>query len=188
MSSPAGEPIVRICFVCTGNICRSPMAEVIFRELVAAAGLQRDVLIASAGTGEWHVGEQADPRTRRALQRAGYSAEHHRAKQFEPSWFRDFDLIITFDRGQRRILRSWAPGEQELALVRPLLSFAQGADTDAEVLDPYYGNDEVFDRVRDEIELACRALLHQVEPVVRAARAPRRRSTSGVSHFDQEPT
>ena len=173
MPTSDSSPIVRICFVCTGNICRSPMAEIISRHLVADAGLSDDIAIASAGTGEWHVGEQADPRTRQALARAGYSGELHRARQFEQGWFRDYDLIITFDRGQRRILRSWAPSEQERALIRPLLSFVDGTAPNAEVLDPYYGNDELFDRVRDEIEVACRALLAQVEPVVRAAKEHR---------------
>lgn len=167
---------MRICFVCTGNICRSPMAELIFRDLVEEAGLADAVQITSAGTGEWHVGEQADPRTRAALERVGYSADRHRAKQFEVEWFETSDLVITFDRGQRRILRAWARSDDERALIRPLLSFSQaeGSTASGEVPDPYYGSDELFDRVRDMIEHACRGLLRQIEPVVRAAQLGQR--------------
>ena len=173
MADQPRGPIVRICFVCTGNICRSPMAEAIFRDLVRQAGLSDEISISSAGTGEWHVGEKADPRTLTALTRAGYTADGHRARRFEPGDFADYDLIITFDRGQRRILRSWATTPEDRAIIRPLHSFTPGASPDGEVLDPYYGSDELFDRVRDEIEHACRAVLRQVEPVVRAARGAR---------------
>lgn len=167
-------PIMRICFVCTGNICRSPMAEVILRQLVEEAGFAADFSISAAGTGEWHVGEQADPRTREALERAGYSGAPSRARRFELAWFDDYDLLITFDRGQRRILRSWAPTPDDRALIRPLLSFLDGGPPDDEVLDPYYGSEELFDQVRDQIADACRALLAQMIPVVQAAKAGRR--------------
>lgn len=150
------------------------MAEVIFREMVERAGLSNDITITSAGTGEWHVGEQADPRSRQALDRAGYHGELRRARQFELAWFSDFDLLVTFDRGQRRILRSWAPTPNDRALIRPLLSFLEHSRADAEVLDPYYGNEALFDRVRDQIEAACSALLRQVSPVVHAAKTTRR--------------
>lgn len=180
MSLRPEAPIMRICFVCTGNICRSPMAELLFRDLVEEAGMADAVRISSAGTGEWHVGEQADPRTRAALARVGFSAELHRAKQFEIDWFDEYDLIITFDRGQRRILRAWARSDDERALIRPLLSFADVPGTSGEVPDPYYGSDELFDRVRDMIEQACRGLFRQIEPVVRAAQLGRR--TAVVRH------
>ncbi|MFD0996585.1 protein-tyrosine phosphatase [Pseudoclavibacter chungangensis] len=184
------DAILRICFVCTGNICRSPMAEVIFRDMVDEAGLADAVYITSAGTGEWHVGEKADPRTRAALDRVGYSAENHRAKQFEVSWFETFDLIVTFDRGQRRILRAWARDDDERALIRPLLSFspADPGSPSGEVPDPYYGSDELFDRVRDMIEVACRGLLAQIEPVVRAAQQGRRASAVRHDPPSQEPS
>lgn len=170
MPSKRSQPVFRICFVCTGNICRSPMAEVILTDLAKKRGLQDALKITSAGTGEWHVGEKADPRTRAALERAGYSGELHRAKQFDPDWFAKVDLIVTFDRGQRRILRAWAEGEDQRALVQPLLSFDPSPESGTEVPDPYYGNDELFDKVRDVIERACRHLLDQIEPAVRAAR------------------
>lgn len=139
-------------------------------EFVTRRGLSDAISLTSAGTGEWHVGEKADPRTRSALERAGYSGEHHRAKQFDPEMFRDFDLILTFDRGQQRILRTWAETESNRALIQPLLSFDPARSHNPEVPDPYYGTDELFDEVRDTIEQACTQLLKQIEPAVRAAR------------------
>lgn len=193
MAKAGTQPVFRLCFVCTGNICRSPMAEVIFRELVREAGLAHAVRIQSAGTGEWHVGEQADPRTRAALERVGYSGESHRAKQFEAEWFDDFDLIITFDRGQLRILRTWADTEDQRAIIRPLLSFMPDKPTSTEVPDPYYGDDEHFDEVRDMIDSACRGLFAQIEPVVRGAlaRMPRRareQPITGAIRLPNSPT
>ena len=167
-------PVFRICFVCTGNICRSPMAEVMFRAKAVARGLGDDIAIESAGTGEWHVGERADPRTRAALLRAGYSGERHRARQFEPEWFARFDLVVTFDRGQQRILRSWAQDEEERSIIQSLLSFDPHQAEIGEVPDPYYGSEELFDHVRDMIDSACTCLLAQLEPVVRTARSAAR--------------
>ena len=101
--------LFRICFVCTGNICRSPMAEAIFRSLVASSpATPTGLRSTSAGTGDWHVGEPADPRTLAALAAHGYDAVAHRARQFDPDWFDHLDLVVAFDRGQERILRDWA--------------------------------------------------------------------------------
>ena len=136
MANPK-SPLFRLCFVCTGNICRSPMAEAIFRDLVAKAGLSEQISITSAGTGEWHVGEKADPRTRAALARVGYSGEQHRAKQFDTDTFDDFDLILTFDRGQQRVLRAWAETDEQRALIRGLLSFHPEAGERDEILALY---------------------------------------------------
>ena len=147
------------------------MAEIILRDMAEQRGLHNDLEITSAGTGEWHVGEQADPRTRAALARVGYSAESHRAKQFDPEWFDVYDLLVTFDRGQRRILRSWADTDEQRALIRPLLSFVPNEDPNAEVPDPYYGDDELFNQVRDQILDACSYLIDELEPVIRAANA-----------------
>lgn len=175
MANNGATPVLRICFVCTGNICRSPMAEVILRDLAERRGLGDDLRIASAGTGEWHVGEKADPRTRDALARVGRSGEAHRARQFDPEDFDEYDLVITFDRSQRRILHTWADTDAQRALVHPLLGFDPDPASGTEVPDPYYGDDELFDKVRDVIERACEHLLDQLEPVVRAARDSRGR-------------
>ena len=161
----------RICFVCTGNICRSPMAEVIMRDLAAKASLSSVLSVSSAGTGEWHVGERADPRTIDALHDHGYDRRHHRARQFDPAWFADLDLVVALDRGQERILRGWAPTDDDRAKVTLLL----GLDRDEraiDVPDPYYSDPATFDRVLLMIEHACRALFDQITPALRPAPAP----------------
>lgn len=156
----------RICFVCTGNICRSPMAEVVFRDLIHARGWQNSVVVQSAGTGEWHVGEPSDSRTADALRQRGYPDGTHRARQFDVDWFDLLDLVIAFDRGQERILKTWAPSDDARAKVHLLTSFdpeAAGVD----VPDPYYSDAAMFDSVLSMIERACRALLRQLEPGLR---------------------
>ncbi|HZP49728.1 MAG TPA: low molecular weight protein-tyrosine-phosphatase [Actinocrinis sp.] len=102
----AREPY-RVCFVCTGNICRSPMAEWVLRARIAEAGLSDVVEVDSAGTGDWHVGDGADPRTVRVLARHGYPSRHV-ARQFEQSDLLRRDLVIALDHGHLRTLRRWA--------------------------------------------------------------------------------
>jgi len=154
----------KICFVCTGNICRSPMAEAIFTELVAKAGLQHRISISSAGTGDWHVGEPADDRTINALAARGYNGSGHRARQFDPEWFSKLDLIVAFDRGQERILRTWAPSDQDRSKVQPMLSFDRHLAGLIDVPDPYYSDAALFDHVLGMIERACGSLFRQITP------------------------
>src|SRR5580658_2329703 len=104
MDTPAGAPaprhssgMYRICLVCLGNICRSPMAEVILRDELDRAGLSGRVEVDSAGTGDWHLGEPMDRGARAELSRRGYDGAGHRARQFEPSWFRRYDLVAAMD-------------------------------------------------------------------------------------------
>lgn len=164
-------PIFRICFVCTGNICRSPMAEAIFRSLTARAGLTHRIRVSSAATGDWHVGERADPRTISTLAAHGYDASAHRARQFDADWFGSLDLIVVFDRGQERILREWATSEQDQAKVQLLMTFDEEAaarpGASLDVPDPYYSDAELFDSVRAMIEHASVALFRQLEPGIR---------------------
>jgi len=161
------EPAVfRISFVCTGNICRSPMAESIFRTLIHRAGLERLVSVSSAATGDWHVGERADSRTIAALERHGYDATRHRARQFDPLSFSDLDLVVAFDRGQERILREWASTDNDRAKVQLLLGFDAEADS-VDVPDPYYSDAALFDSVLSTIEHASIALFRQLEPGIR---------------------
>ncbi len=162
----ADGPVFRICFVCTGNICRSPMAEAVFRKLIAAGGYESRLEVSSAATGDWHVGERADSRTIAALASRGYDASRHRARQFEPAWFAGLDTVVVFDRGQERTLREWAGDESARAKVQMLLSFDESGGA-AEVPDPYYSDAALFDSVLTTIERASVALFRQLEPVLR---------------------
>ncbi|WP_052226948.1 low molecular weight protein-tyrosine-phosphatase [Microbacterium mangrovi] len=165
MSTP-GDSTFRVEFVCTGNICRSPMAEVVFRSLAESVGLGDRVASTSAGTGDWHVGERADPRTIEALARRGYNGATHRARQFDPADFAANDLIIALDSTHARVLHALAPTEADAAKVHLLSAF----DPDAvgpDVPDPYYAGPEMFDDVLGMIEGACRSLFRQLEPALR---------------------
>jgi protein-tyrosine phosphatase len=159
--------VFRICFVCTGNICRSPMAEVVFRELVRARGWEHHVSVFSAGTGEWHVGESSDPRTITSLNALGYDGTGHRARQFDVDLFAHLDLIIAFDKTHERILKSWAPDDDARAKVHLLLSFDPEAGGGVDVPDPYYSDAAMFDSVLGMIERSCTALFRQLEPGIR---------------------
>lgn len=167
MSASATEPF-RVMFVCTGNICRSPMADVVFRGFADAAGLGSRVASTSAGTGDWHVGERADQRTIAALMRAGYDGTRHRARQFSQDDFTQSDLVVALDRSHERILRGWARNEADADKIALLLSFDPSART-LDVPDPYYAGPGMFDEVLGMIESASRALFRQLEPAIRPA-------------------
>lgn len=163
--SPDGR--FRVCFVCSGNICRSPMAEVVLRALAQEQGLDAVVLVDSAGTGDWHIGERADRRALASLQRGGYDGTAHRARQFDPQWFAERDLVVALDRGHERTLRAWAPDEAARESVRLLRTFDPALPDDAtgallDVPDPYYDGTAAFDEVLRVVEASCRGLLDTV--------------------------
>ncbi|MGC2996834.1 low molecular weight protein-tyrosine-phosphatase [Streptomyces sp. G35A] len=151
----------RVCFVCTGNICRSPMAESVFRARVVEAGLDGLVEVDSAGTGGWHEGDGADPRTVAVLRENGYDADHT-ARQFDPSWFARLDLVIALDSGHLRALRRLAPTERDAAKVRLLRSYDPAAGDGLDVPDPYYGEADGFDACLEMVESASTGLLAAV--------------------------
>ncbi|MFF9626576.1 low molecular weight protein-tyrosine-phosphatase [Streptomyces griseosporeus] len=151
----------RVCFVCTGNICRSPMAESVFHARVVEAGLGRLIEVDSAGTGGWHEGEGADPRTVSVLEEAGYAIDHT-ARQFRPSWFSRLDLVIALDAGHLKALRRLAPTEEDAAKVRLLRSYDPAAGADLDVPDPYYGGVDGFEECLEMVEAASAGLLAAV--------------------------
>jgi protein-tyrosine phosphatase len=166
--TPAGDPPppFRVCFVCTGNICRSPMAEAVMRDLIAKHGYEDRLQVRSAATGDWHVGEKADARTIAALTARGYDASAHRARQFDAREFTAHDLVVAFDRSQERILRGWA-GELDQGKVQLLMTFDPDGSGTMEVPDPYYSDAAMFDGVLTMIERATLALFRQLEPGIR---------------------
>lgn len=157
----AAQPL-RICFVCSGNICRSPSAEVVMRSLLEAEGLADRVQVSSAGLGDWHVGERADPRSAAAMSARGYDVSRHRARFFESTAVDDYDLLVAMDRGHLRELQRMAP-PNESGKVRLLMSFGPDA-TEDDVPDPYYGGDTGFDDVLSMVERGCRGLLAEIRP------------------------
>ncbi|MGW5332338.1 low molecular weight protein-tyrosine-phosphatase [Streptomyces bauhiniae] len=151
----------RVCFVCTGNICRSPMAESVFRARVAEAGLDGLIETDSAGTGGWHEGDPADPRTVSVLDEHGYGTEHI-ARQFQPSWFGRLDLVIALDTCHLKALRRLAPTEEDARKVRLLRSYDPSAGADLDVPDPYYGGRDGFEECLEMVEAASAGLLDSV--------------------------
>lgn len=163
-AEPRTPAIVRVCFVCSGNICRSPMAEAILRAMADRVGLAEVVQTDSAGTGEWHIGERADRRTVAALERAGYDLGDHRARLFEPDWFATRDLVVAMGRDHLRTLSSWAPTATARQRIRLMRTFDPELPDDEmggalDVPDPYYDDARAFSTTLQIIENACRGLV-----------------------------
>lgn len=155
----------RVSFVCTGNICRSPMAESVFRARVEEAGLDGLVEVDSAGTDGWHEGDGADPRTVAVLEEHGYGTDHV-ARRFQASWFSRLDLVIALDSGHRKALRRLAPTEEDARKVHLLRSYDPEAGDDLDVPDPYYGGLDGFEECLEMVEAASTGLLAAVREEV----------------------
>ncbi|MGQ9370915.1 low molecular weight protein-tyrosine-phosphatase [Azospirillum sp. ST 5-10] len=152
--------MVRVLFVCTGNICRSPTAEGVFRHLVRAAGLDDRIATDSAGTTDYHTGEAPDPRSQEAARARGVDLSDLRARRVTPEDFRAFDYVLAMDRGHLAQLRRLAPADAT-ATVRLYLDYAPGAAR-REVPDPYYGQGSHFTEVLDLVEEGARGLLEHI--------------------------
>jgi len=152
---------VRVCFVCLGNICRSPTAEGTMRQLLEEEQLTAQIEIDSAGTGDWHVGEPPDRRARAAGKRRGIDIRG-RARRVVAKDFEYFDYVIAMDRSNERDLLRLAPGAAADAKVVLFRSYDPDSPRDADVPDPYYGEGDGFERVLDICEAACRGLLRHI--------------------------
>ena len=135
---------MKVLFVCTGNICRSPTAHAVFRDKAVSAG--KDFFVDSAGTHSYHAGHPSDPRSSSAAKKRGYDMSAIRARQVVDSDFEEFDLILCMDASHKVTLERAAPK----ALHHKIVMF-----DDVDVGDPYYGPGDGFDRVLDQIEAAC---------------------------------
>lgn len=152
--------MVRVCFVCLGNICRSPTAEAVLRHLVRNAGLEDHFEIDSAGTGDWHIGEPPDPRSAAAAQRRGITLTG-RARQFGHADWARFDYVLAMDQSNYENLLRGAPKSAKSKL-RLLRSFDPASGEGASVPDPYYTTNG-FDEVIDLCLVACKHFLAQVQ-------------------------
>jgi protein-tyrosine phosphatase len=151
-----------MCFVCLGNICRSPTAEAVMRDLVREAGLTAEIDIASAGTAGWHIGDAPDQRSVEEAARRGVRIVH-RGRQFVPRDFDEYDLVLVMDHDNHSALLRLAPYGDAGGKVRFLRSFDPDAEGAVEIADPYYGSSEDFARAYDEINASCRGLLAYLE-------------------------
>ena len=150
---------IRVLFVCMGNICRSPTAEGVFRHHVKAAGLERDVVIDSAGTGDWHIGEPPDSRATDAAANRGYDLSALRARQVTRKDFAEFDLVLAMDDENLRTLRLWCPPQH----AHKVKLFTEYCESGAcAVPDPYGGGPQGFERVLDLVEAAAQGLLRHL--------------------------
>jgi protein-tyrosine phosphatase len=156
----SGTPY-RIALVCLGNICRSPMADVVLNHRLEGAGLTGAVEVVSAGTGDWHVGNPMDRRAAALLTTHGYDASRHRAQQFGPTWFDEHDLVLAMDESNHAELTAEfgdaLDDPARLMLFRAFDPLAR--DGDREVPDPYYGGDDGFARVLGMVERTCDGLV-----------------------------
>ncbi|GAB2575261.1 hypothetical protein GCM10027168_05240 [Streptomyces capparidis] len=175
----AGSALYRVCFVCTANICRSPMAASVFRSRVAAAGLADRIKVNSGGTGGWFEGEGADLRTVAVLAEHGYPDDHS-ARQFKVEWFVGLDLVVALDEGHARFLRHLAPTPRDVEKVRLLRTFDPAASgPHLDVPDPYFGGMDQFRLCLELIEAASDGLLEAIRAHVAPADGGRNGAGSG---------
>jgi protein-tyrosine phosphatase len=150
--------MIRVCFVCLGNICRSPTAEGVMRDLVEKAGLGGKIHISSAGTGAWHVGEAPDPRSCATAKRRGIVLAS-RARHFTSKSFSDCDYVIAMDTANLRNLHDLAETDADIAKIHLLRDFDNTSPKGSSVPDPYTGGPDGFEHVFDLVDAGARGLL-----------------------------
>jgi protein-tyrosine phosphatase len=166
----------KVCLVCLGNICRSPMAEIVLRDELARAGLAGAVSVDSAGTGDWHIGERMHGPAQAELAGRGYDGAAHRARQIQPSWLAGYDLLVAMDRNNLASLRRMAPPEDapRVQLLRSFDPALAGDDPyDGEVPDPYGAPQEYYALALDLVLAGARGLARQLAELLDAAPQPR---------------
>jgi protein-tyrosine phosphatase len=150
--------MVRVLFVCWGNICRSPLAQGVFEDMWRREELDDEVFVDSAGTGSWHVGSPPDHRAQRSASARGLDLSAQRARRILADDCEEFDYVLTMDEQTYRTVASLCRGS---AVVRPFLDFAPHSP-EREVPDPYYGGPDGFEHVLDLVEEASEGLLDDI--------------------------
>jgi protein-tyrosine phosphatase len=153
--------IVEVCFVCLGNICRSPLAQGVFEFLVAEKGLKEKIKISSAGTGNWHVGKSPDSRMQTTAKKYNIHMKS-RARQFQPDDFDRMDLVLAMDRANRDELKRMCPSPAAEKKLRLFRSFDPESKGDQDVPDPYYGGGEGFETVFQIVHRTCPEILKYI--------------------------
>ncbi len=165
LPAPRRSGHYRVALVCLGNICRSPMADVVLRAKVAEAGLAGRVTVRSSGTGGWHVGEPMDPRAAATLRAGGYDGSDHRAQQLAASWLDEDDLVLAMDAANLTDVAALAGPDGHARRVRLLRDLDPEGPGD--VPDPYYGGDQGFTEVLAMVERCCDVLVTEIAALVR---------------------
>lgn len=170
------ERLYTVTFVCSGNICRSPIAEYVVRDLLRREGLADRVRVDSAGIGDWQVGQGADPRALTVLRECGLDGSGHRARQLEPDELGKTDLVVAMDAGHERALQRYAHRHHQPARIRLMRSFDpalqqgerrdggsdEGFPAELDVADPYHYEDDAFTTVLEQVRAAAPGLVAEV--------------------------
>ena len=152
--------MIKVLFVCLGNICRSPTAHGVFREHVERSGLSQTIWVDSAGTGDWHLGEPPDKRATAEAKIRGIDISDLRSRLVTKDDFLEFDYVLAMDKQNLKDLQAMAPTDYNGTLSL-FLPFAADAN-ETEVPDPYYGGDEGFTHVFDLVDAASKGLLNSI--------------------------
>lgn len=150
---------MKLLFICLGNICRSPAAEGIMRQMVEERALSNNIIVDSAGIGSWHVGEMPDPRMRKHAARRGYDLSPLRARQFRSDDFQKFDYIIVMDEENYHDVMARGGVYADARKVLRMKDYFIRNKGQQSVPDPYYGGAEGFERALNLIEDGCEGLL-----------------------------
>ncbi len=153
--------MIRVCFVCLGNICRSPTAEGVMKKLVRDADLEGEIAVSSAGTAAYHAGELPDERSRQEARSRGVRLQS-RARQFKATDLARFQYVLAMDRENLANLQDLSDDRELTARVELLRNYEAGRTRPADVPDPYYGGGRGFERVFDICEAACGGLLEHI--------------------------
>ena len=154
--------MIHVCFVCLGNICRSPTAEGVMIHLLERENLRDEISVDSAGTSSWHIGDPPDERSQATAEERGFPLTS-RSSQFHSRDFARFDYVIAMDNRNRQSLERMAPDDETRSKIHLLRSFDADSDPDDDVPDPYYGGPGGFDQVLDICIAGCEGFLAHLQ-------------------------